>query len=54
MHAAYQDWVSSGGEYSVGWQGYLGVLLEEFVADVIVEGELLTLGVTLGLKWELH
>lgn len=29
-------------------------MLEEFVADVIVEGELLTLGATLSLKWELH
>jgi len=31
----------------------LGVLLEEFVAYVIVEAELLTLGVTLGLEGEL-
>jgi len=54
LHAAYHDWVGSVVEDTVSRESHLSILLEEFVADVIVEGELLALGVTLGLKWELH
>lgn len=53
LHPTNQDRVGSVREDAVSWQSHLRVLLEQFVPDIVVEAELLTLSVTLLLKGEL-